>query len=304
MALSVVIVLSTARERAQRVVDLLAPQAETTELDVVIVDLLAGREAPLTAPAPLSLRTIACSAQEAAEARTAGLHAARHELVAFLEDHCYPQPGWAAAVEAAFESDAAVVGYSFAIDNPHDGLTPRSEGWAQMTGCLHIERPVKRRFVNAGNVAYRRSAVAGLESLLGQEFLLQTTLFKRGETLMIAPGARVRHEHFTRWRDAFGMTAASGRALAGARIREGRWSRRMRATAALAVLGVAPAKRVGMLVRRLAGRPELLRDALPALPGTLAIIACAAVAESSGYLRPPTDERNLMRYELDVPRRP
>src|SRR4051812_32206319 len=44
------------------------------------------------------------------DARAAAVRAAAAPLVAFAEDHSFPQPGWASALVAAFDDGISVVG--------------------------------------------------------------------------------------------------------------------------------------------------------------------------------------------------
>jgi hypothetical protein len=169
-------------------------------------------------------------------------------------------------------------------------------------GMLYPDRDRAHGFLTAGNVAYRRDALEGRRALLENDFLLQRAIAQAGGTLLQVTGAEVSHEHFSRWRDNLAATTFSARCLAAARIRHGHWTRRRRLAAAIAVLPVAPAKRLAGLAGRLARRPDLRRMAAPALPGVVVVYALAALAEATGYLFPGRDEPRLMHYEYDVER--
>jgi hypothetical protein len=294
-------VVGARRARSEAVLEALAAQTVRDRLDVVVVDLRADRAPPLACPPELPHRTVGASGFTTGAARAAGVEAARTPLVAFVEDHCYPQPGWAEAVLGAFAAGATAVGYAMSIANPAR-IAARTDGWAQVGGMLHPDRDAAHTFLTAGNVAYRRDALRGREALLDNDFLLQRALRRAGGTLVQAAGAEVTHEHFGRWRDNLVATVLAARCLAAARIRHGRWTRRRRAAAAVAVLPVAPAKRTVALARRLARRPDLRPLALPVLPGVLVVFAVAALAEATGYLLRGPDERLLRRYEFDVER--
>jgi hypothetical protein len=295
-------VVGARRARGEAVLRALATQTIRDRLDVVVVDLRADRAPPLQCPPGLPhCRTVGVATCTSGAVRLAGMHAARAPLIAFIEDHCYPAPGWAAAVLAGFASGATAVGYAFAIANPAR-IAARIDGWAQVGGSLYPEHDGPRTYLTAGNVAYRRDVLRGREALLENEFLLQQELRKSGGTLLLAADAEVAHEHFCRWRDSLVATALAARCLAAARIRHGRWTRRRRVAAAVAVVPVAPVKRMLALARTIARRRHLRRMALPALPGVLVVFAVAALAESAGYLFPACDERRLQRYEFDVER--
>jgi len=295
-------VVGARRACGEAVLRALAAQTARDRFEVVVADLRAGSEPPLRCPPELDARcrTVPVAGTTAA-VRASSMDVASAPLVAFIEDHSYPAPGWAAAVLDGFVSGAAAVGYAFEIANP-DGIVSRIDGWAQMGVSLYPDRDGPQTYLTAGNVAYRRDALRGHEHLFGSEFLLQQRLRQNGATLMLAAKAEVAHEHFWRWRDVLAATALATRCLAWARIRDGGWSRRHRLAAAVGVLGVAPAKRTFAFARRILGRPDLRRKALPALPGVLVVFAVAALAESVGYLFPRCDDRRLQHYEFDVER--
>jgi hypothetical protein len=299
LQLSVVMIVGRRRARGEAVLRALAAQTARDRLEVVAVDLRADRDPPLRLPP--GCRVVDGVGCTAAGARAAGLEATGGPFVAFIEDHCYPAPGWAEAVLAGFATGASAVGYAMAIANP-ERIAARVDGWAQVGGMLYPDRDGPHAFLTAGNVAYRRDALEGRDGLLENDFLLQQELRQAGGTLLQVTRADVAHEHFSRWRDNLAATTLAARCLAAARIRHGGWTRRRRLAAALAVLPVAPAKRVAAMARRLAGRPDLRRMALPALPGVLVVFGLAAVAEASGYLFPGADEARLMHYEFDVER--
>src|SRR6185295_6477622 len=62
-------------------------------------------------------------AAAAPAARAAGVRAARAPIVAFVEDHSFPQPGWAEALIAAHQQDWAVVGPAVGNANPETALS-------------------------------------------------------------------------------------------------------------------------------------------------------------------------------------
>lgn len=297
-----IIVVGARRACGESVLRALAAQTALDRFDVVVADLRADSEPPLAVPPELEARcTTVAVAGTTATVRAAAMAEASAPLVAFVEDHAYPAPGWAAAVLDAFASGAAAVGYAFEIANP-DRIVPRIDGWAQMGVSLYPDGDGPQTYLTAGNVAYRTEALRGHEHLLASEFLLQQRLRQGGATLMLAAGARVAHEHFWRWRDVVAATAMAARCLACDRIQDGDWTLGKRLAAAAGVLVVAPGKRTLGLVRRIAGRPDLRRGVLRVLPGALVVFGVAALAESTGYLFPRCDHERLQHYEFDVER--
>lgn len=56
-------------------------------------------------------------------ARAAGAEAARGDVIGFAEDHCFPEPGWAAALLEAHKQDVGITGPRMACANPASTLS-------------------------------------------------------------------------------------------------------------------------------------------------------------------------------------
>ena len=113
-AMSVVVITPDRFETISMVLRHAHAQSVKEELEVVIVAPTA-EVIPLDAPTLQGFRTVRVVPFEAvasstAAARAAGVRAARAPIVAFVEDHCFPQPGWAAALIAAHRKSCAAVG--------------------------------------------------------------------------------------------------------------------------------------------------------------------------------------------------
>ena len=131
------------------------------------------------------------------QARLQATHLARGEAVAFIEEHAWVHPGWAAALIAAFRSgDWAAVGSEIHNGNPGRGI---SDGVALMN-YLPWQPPAESGPVSmlAGhNSAYRRSDLLSfgpdLGELLQSEVLLHWQLSKQKKQLYLAAAARISH---------------------------------------------------------------------------------------------------------------
>lgn len=99
--ISAIVVVGERRERVEACRAALLAEADTVRLEVVLVDLAAGRPCVPLADHP-AVRVLALPADTSwAAARAAALRAARARVVAFLEERVRVRPGWAAAVRAA-----------------------------------------------------------------------------------------------------------------------------------------------------------------------------------------------------------
>src|SRR5690606_27179000 len=109
------------RERAQRVLDAVDAQTRADALELIVVDLGAAGAPPLRHPARVPLVHVPLPRTTAwGSARAAALRHAHADLVAYIEDHCYPEPGWAAALLDAHQGPWAAIGYAFTNPNPEN----------------------------------------------------------------------------------------------------------------------------------------------------------------------------------------
>ena len=73
-----------------------------------------------------------------AEARAAGVRAAAAPIIAFTEDHCFPEPGWAEALIRAHGEPWAAVGPAVLNANPRSAVS-----WANLlTEYVEWLRPI------------------------------------------------------------------------------------------------------------------------------------------------------------------
>jgi hypothetical protein len=225
-------------------------------------------------------------------------------VVAFVEDHVYADPGWAAALLEAYERhpDAVAVGYAFA--NARDGGRPDATLFAEYGRWVVPASAGSWRALPGNNVSYRREALLDLVGPGGEalavDFTLHAGLLRRG-SFRVARGAVVRHEGFPRLADTMRANHEYGRVLAAARVRHDAWSPARRALFA-AGTPVVPLLNAARLARTLPGR-GLWRGALRSAPACLAIWTAAASGELVGYVTVSgAGGERLMRWEVDVDR--
>ncbi len=129
--------------------------------------------------------------ESAGDAKAAGVRAARAPVVVFMEDHSYPDPGWAEALIQAHErGDFAAVGSVVLNANP-----ATSGSW----GCFLVYYgqymrtlpPEKVRHLPGNQSSYRRELLLEygprLSDLLQAEIVLHHELLAKGK--IPAPGA-------------------------------------------------------------------------------------------------------------------
>ena len=185
------------------------------------------------------------------QARARAVGAAHAELIAFLEDHCYPHPGWAEALVSAYAGGAAAAGYAVGNANP-DSLVSQI---VHLATYGEWEAPVGGPVSSlpGGNVSYRRDVLRDLGTeladLLTTDFNLHNRLLASQLRLVMAPAARVSHESEERYLDALRTCFVYSRALAAKRASLDHWSARTRVVVAAKDLLGAPAARLARLLR-------------------------------------------------------
>jgi hypothetical protein len=301
--LSVAVVVGPVRSRATRVVAELASQDVADRLEVVLVDVEHGRD-PIVAPAPLRVVRVPLAGALMSQARGEAVRAASAPTIAFLEEHCYPRPGWARAVVEAHRGPWAAVGFAFENANP--------ESWVSRSALItdygvFVDPPAgEADFVSGNNVSYRRDALLAfgrdLDRLLVADFNIQSLLRARGERLFVEPRALVAHENCSRLVDVGRANRAFCRVLAAQRAVG--WRLRRRLFYALTAPLVAPAVKFMRLVRRTAGRPAFAANVAAALPLILLAYGWEVAGESRGYFDRDTNvaEREFIHHELSAVR--
>jgi hypothetical protein len=168
-------------------------------------------------------------------ARAAAVHAARAPVIAFAEDHSFPQEGWAAALVDAHREPHAAVGP--AVHNANPGTLV---SWADLLmgygPWLAPTESGPREHLPGHNTSYKRAALlslgADLPALIESETPLQWRLRAGGQTLYLDARARVAHTNFERLPTWLFVSFHAGRVFAATRAMPWPWWRRFAFTAA------------------------------------------------------------------------
>jgi hypothetical protein len=217
-------------------------------------------------------------------ARVVGVRDAAAPLVAFAEDHSYPEPHWAEALMAAHRGPWAAVGPAMGNANPHSTLS-----WANLAieygPWLDPARCGPMDHLPGHNSSYKRDLLLAygsqLEAMLQAESVLHWDLRAQGHQLYLEPTARTFHLNYSRLRSALRLRFLAGRMFAASRARP--WSALRRLLYGLAgpLIPLIRMRRVLRDLRR-AGR---LRQLLPRiLPEVAIALAMDAAGEMAGYL--------------------
>ena len=224
-----------------------------------------------------------------ARVNAAGVRRARAPLVALAEDHCFPEPTWAAALITAHAAPWAVVGPSIRNANPSTvvswcdfivGYGP----WADPA----VAGPAP--FLPGHNSCYKKAVLLEygdrLEAMMEAETVLHFDLRRRGLHLGVAPAARAAHTNFAFASTWLPVMFYQGRVFAASRAR--RWSLANRLLY-VAASPLIPAVRFARSVRQMAraGGPK------PSMARVLPMLALGLVLDGlgqmAGYLVGPGD---------------
>jgi hypothetical protein len=159
--------------------------------------------------------------EDEGSAKAAGVKAARAQLVAFTEDHSFPESGCAEAlVRAHSRGDFAAVGPVMDNANPRSAvswgcfLVFYSQWMAARKNCAHLP---------SNHSCYQREILLGygdrLAHLLQAESVLHWDLVSRGYRLRQEPAAKVYHLNFSKIRPLLLEHFLASRVFAAGRAR-------------------------------------------------------------------------------------
>jgi hypothetical protein len=288
--MSVVVVTPDSFATVRKTLKHLRAQKARGSLEVVIVAPDAARLG-LDEPALrdfLSYRIVEVGPiTSTARARAEGVRAASAPVVALVEDHAFPAPGWAEALIERHRESWAAVGPLMSNANPRS-----TTSWANLlieyAPWLEPSAGGEREHLPGHNGSYKREVLLEygdrLEAMLDAESVLHWDLRARGHRLYLEPKARTFHENFTaRW-PSLTLRFNGGRLFAASRARG--WPLWRRALFAVASPLIPPV-RCARIARELC-RPGRPRRILPrVLPSLLVGLAFDGAGELTGYALGP-----------------
>jgi hypothetical protein len=263
-----------ARQSAAAVIELVivAPTTARIDVDESLVGGLAGVEV-------VRLDSVTPTGP----ARAAAIHAARAPVVAFGEEHCFPEPGWARALLDAHREDYAAVGPAMHNANPGTIVS-----WADfLVGYGPWAAPVaraERDYLPGHNSSYKRAVLLeygdALATLMEAETILMWDLRSKGRRLLLEPSAQTSHTNFGLWRSWLAVMYFNGRGFADTRASQWSLARRLAFVAASPLIPfVRLARTIGHARRIGRGVPFLMR----VVPTLCAGLALDALGQMAGY---------------------
>jgi hypothetical protein len=281
----------------------LRDQSAAGELEIVVV-------APSTGVAAVDERELAGffayriveagRTTSSAVRRAAGVRAATAPVIAFTEDHCLPEPGWARALIDAHREPWAAVGPAFLNGNP-ESLTSWVNLLIEYGPWVSPVEAGPRDHIPPHNSSYKRDLLLGygdrLEELLEAETVLQWDLRARGHELYLEPAARTRHYNISLPSATIPLRLAVGRMFGAARARDWPIGKRAAYAAASPAIPLVRFARLVPIARRCVKGPRIFPRVLAPL---LAALVIDGLGEALGYaLRGGGSVARVTRFEYD-----
>jgi hypothetical protein len=236
------------------------------------------------------------------DARAAAVREATTRIVAFTEDHSFPQPGWAEALAAAFEDGVSVVGPVVENANP-DSIVSRGNFLLEYGEWMPPGRRNGHTHLPGHNSAYRRDVLLGfdgrLTTLFQAESVMHWELGARGERLVQEPRAVTRHVNFSRFRPSVELRYHLGRQFAARRALTWSIAKRLAYAAAFPLIALV---RVGR-VARLALRSSDPVGVVTALPMVALMVTVSSIGEAVGNLTRQAGSSAVFLSDIEHDRR-
>jgi hypothetical protein len=231
--------------------------------------------------------------------RARAVREAHAPVVVFTEDHCFPDPEWAAALIEAHEGGWAAVGPVVRNANPETVVS-----WADLLiGYGPWLAPGEARTMThlpGHNSSYKveplRAYGDELDELMDAETVLQWDLRRRGHELYLEPRAQVAHTNFAFWSLWVPIQIYGGRVFADTRRRDWSAARRLAFAAASPIIPLVRLQRIVRDARRSGVRTGFLARVLPTL---IVGLILDGVGQMLGYaLGPGRARERIVEYHF------
>lgn len=305
--ITALLIVGDCRERGQRALDSLYGQTIRDAMEIIVIDLAARPTPRLVTRSEFSTNYVVPESNCSwAQARALAFRLARTPVIAYIEDHCIADPGWAEALVRAHQGPWTCVGYSFTNPNPESYLA-RATIMSEYGMWLVPASSGRARVLPSNNVSYKREQLLqfgdDLENLLTPDFGLFQQLAQRGLEMYFESGARVGHSSHEDLRGQFAASKAFSRLLGARRAQTQKWSWTKRISYGAATPFVAPAIALWRLAASLRHRRSLWREFFISLPVIFLRYPISGLGEAIGYLfGTGSAERELANAELSTAR--
>lgn len=305
--LSAIVVVGNTRERAQLSLESLYAQTIADRMELIVIDLKTRDVPELLVSSRIPTRYVTLGSEATwGHARARAAQMATAPVIAFIEDHCTADPGWAEALVRAHQEPWAAVGYAFT--NPHPESYLSRAILASEYGCWeHPTTSRAARVLPCGNVSYKRDALLSLngelENLLTPDFVMHERFNSQGLPMYVESQAIVAHDSLVRLRDLFAASFMFCRILASRRVETQRWNGLKRVVYGMATPIIGPPIALWRLFFSRRDNVATWGTLVIYLPVILVKGVAAALGESVGYFAGAgKSETQFVKWELHVDR--
>jgi len=237
LRLSVIFVARGSLSNIQKILECLLVQTSSPRIEFILSanspELLRESENFLASRSRFAqCRLFHHRTQNLAEARALCVADATGDVVAFSEDHCFPEPNWADELLAAFESSPRIHAAAPVMLNPNPDSAVSRVQFFLFFGRYMKDLSSHRRFENAEclpthNTAYRRDAlVEALRevSFLAEGFLQEKIRANRPTArFLLCTHTALEHVNMSRLCPAVRQAFLGGRIFGSQRARQMEW---------------------------------------------------------------------------------
>ena len=223
--LSVVLVNKFGLDRLRHIFASLADQSIAGRLELVVVSPF---DSPREEPSPFAnLRYVKCGPiHSLGPPRAAGVEACSAPFLVFGEDHCFPGPGWAAALLGRLREGWTGVGPLISNHNPSTWIS-RAD-WLLNYGCFSANGcSGSVRYLPSHNSAYPTAVLQALgpelPGLLQMDHHLQARLLSAGGRFFLESSARAAHTNLSRPLAHWASQFHGSRIYGASRAEHNRW---------------------------------------------------------------------------------
>lgn len=296
--MSVVLVGRSGYRTIRSILACLAEQTIADRLEVVAV-LPEAEPAPegVAAPFHALVPVVAGPITNRGAASARGAEKARGPVIAFSENHCFPDPDWAAALLAHYDDpEVAGVAPVVANGNPEWGLSWACYSTGYATYVADAPKDVagmpKHNASYRAEVLHRRAN--RLAEALRNEGALQAEIVAEGGRLVMVPEARTRHLNEGTWYLSVGLNFVNGRMYGANQAESYGWPQRI-ARALAFPLAALPIYRNNL--RRLEAAGGGRHMDLELRLGLVAMSVAHAFGEAVAYLGHAPEESRFIEEE-------
>lgn len=285
--MSIVLVTPDTSHTIQKTIDFLRRQSVKDKLELVIV--APDRHTVVLDEdtiADFGLVTIVSAGpiQSVSAARAMGVHASQAPIIAFAEEHCFPEPQWAEILIQSHRHSWAVVGPAVQNANSNN-LTSKANLAIEYGPWVDPVSSGSTFHLPGHNSAYKRRVLdtyaPHVAEWLDAESVLHWDLLSKGYYLYLESSAKIRHWNFSKLSPSIALRFYHGRLFAGARVKKWPVHRRIAYFIGGPLIPVVRLYRVLRELRRPGRQGKAVFSLIPVL---LLLLLFDAFGEMVGYV--------------------